>query len=183
MGIILLTSLSLTALVLHLKSLRIKLKKYVRCCVWHWHWCLYFVLILTCGNQFWFHCFEKRRQLPYSFYYHHIHFRCFSYYFFIIVLLLKAKIYIVFYLFTRFPEVYCVRPVTANARADTPLNSFGIKATYTCDIGFEYSDNTTVKVFTCREDGWDPKPTPCLGKSARILIYSSFILPVDSYSI
>ena len=85
--------------------------------------------------------------------------------------------------FTRFPEVYCVRPVTANARADTPLNSFGIKATYTCDIGFEYSDNTTVKVFTCREDGWDPKPTPCLGKSVRILIYSSFILPVDSYFI
>lgn len=63
-----------------------------------------------------------------------------------------------------FTEVYCVRPVTSNARADTPLNSFGVVATYTCEYGFEYADNDTVKSFECGSNGWIPPPVECIGK-------------------
>jgi len=62
-------------------------------------------------------------------------------------------------------EQYCVRPITANAYADTPLNSFGTVATYECVPGFKYGDNTTVKTFECKEGGWVPDPAPCLGET------------------
>ncbi|XP_067943215.1 zona pellucida sperm-binding protein 3 receptor-like [Watersipora subatra] len=80
-------------------------------------------------------------------------------------------------------KVYCVRPVTSNARADTPLNSFGTVATYACDEGFEYSDNSTIKTFTCLADGWDPKPTPCMELLCPEYRVSNAVPSTDSRSV
>lgn len=56
-----------------------------------------------------------------------------------------------------------MRPVTPSARADTPRNSYGTVATYECDPGYEFDDNTTVKSFTCGSNGWIPPPQSCNG--------------------
>ena len=68
-----------------------------------------------------------------------------------------------FILLFSIPEVYCIRPITSNAYADTPLNTFGTVATYTCVDGYRYPDNDTIKEFECTNSGWDPAPTPCEG--------------------